>query len=136
MILHNIDTHLYVSVYAHMVEGTLQVKKGDKVIAGKALGRMGASGDVTGKHLHFEIYKGKKYTWSANGTNFVEPIAFIEALIAKDKAVSDAPKATPEDAPVAPVAVHGPAKAVAKPAAKPAAKPVAKPTSKSVAVAE
>lgn len=131
MILHNIDKQLYVSVYAHMVEGTLQVKKGDKVVAGTVLGRMGASGDVTGKHLHFEIYKGKKYAWSANGTNFVDPIAFIEALIAKDKVVSAAPKPTPADAPVAPVAVHGPAKkpVAKKPVAKPVVKPaVAKPT--------
>jgi len=96
MIRHNIDTHLYVSVYAHMVEGTIKVKKGDKVTAGTVLGRMGSSGDVTGKHLHFEICKGKNYTWSADGTNFVDPVAFIKALIAKQKLIDSAHLATPE----------------------------------------
>jgi len=96
MILHKIDGQYYVSVYAHMVEGTIKVKRGDRVDAGTVLGRMGASGDVTGKHLHFEIYKGKKYTWSASGVNFVDPIAFIKALIAKERVVASAPHPTPD----------------------------------------
>jgi murein DD-endopeptidase MepM/ murein hydrolase activator NlpD len=107
-IRHKIDGEYYVSVYAHMVEGTIKVKKGDRMAAGSVLGRMGASGDVTGKHLHFEIFKGKKYQWSANGTNFVEPIGFIKALIAKDKLIKAAPKPTPD--------VPSPAPAIIKPA--------------------
>lgn len=99
MIRHNIEGELYVSVYAHMVEGTLKVKKGDKVVAGTVLGRMGASGDVTGKHLHFEIHKGKNYAWSANGSGFVDPIAFIKALLAKEAVIKSAPHPTPEPAP-------------------------------------
>lgn len=96
IIRHNIDGELYTSVYAHMVEGTLKVKKGDKVVAGTVLGRMGASGDVTGKHLHFEICKGKNYAWSADGSGFVDPMAFIKALMARDAVVKSAPHPTPE----------------------------------------
>jgi murein DD-endopeptidase MepM/ murein hydrolase activator NlpD len=109
MILHKIEGQYYVSVYAHMVEGTIKVKRSDKVVAGTVLGRMGASGDVTGKHLHFEIYKGKKYQWSANGANFIDPIPFIKALIAKQKLIDAAHLATPEPvvqpAPVVPTPV-------------------------------
>ncbi len=118
IIRHNIDGELYTSVYAHMTEGTLKVKKGDKVVAGTVLGRMGASGDVTGKHLHFEICKGKNYRWSSDGSGFVDPMAFIKALVAKQKAVADAVKATPADAPVSPVPVHGPTKKAVKPVKK------------------
>lgn len=116
MIHHKIDGKDYVSVYAHNEKDSIKVKKGQKVVAGTVLGKMGASGDVTGKHLHFEIYVGKTYAWSATGKNFVDPIAFIKALMAKEAVLATAPLETPEDAPVAPVAVHGPA---TKPAVAP-----------------
>jgi CDP-diglyceride synthetase len=41
--------------------------------------------------LHFEIYKGKRYTWSADGKNFVDPIAFIKALQVKEALLKAAP---------------------------------------------
>lgn len=41
--------------YLHMVPGTLAVRRGARVVAGQALGVMGASGWVTGVHLHFEV---------------------------------------------------------------------------------
>ena len=100
MLKHWIDGQVYISVYAHLVEGSIAVKVGDSVRAGVPLGKMGATGDVTGKHLHFEIYKGKKYTWSADGKNFVDPIAFIKALQVKEALLKAAPLPTPDDAPV------------------------------------
>jgi hypothetical protein len=95
---------------------------------------MATTGDSTGKHLHWEIWQGKTHGWSADGKGFVSPLDFVEGLMKAEAAVAAAPKATVEDAPVAPVAVHGaPAKkTVAKPADKAVAKPaVAKPVSKS-----
>ena len=112
----------YVSRYAHMVPNSLQVKVGEKVEAGKILGKMGASGEVTGKHLHLEICQGKKHLWTADGAGFVDPLPFIQSVINQDKIVSAAPAPTPESAPTAPAPVHG---AKLKPAAKPVAKPVA-----------
>lgn len=41
------------TVYAHMDE--LNVKKGDFVTQGQVIGSMGATGVVTGPHLHFEV---------------------------------------------------------------------------------
>jgi murein DD-endopeptidase MepM/ murein hydrolase activator NlpD len=139
IIRHLINGKPYTSVYAHMVEDSLQVKKGQKVTAGTVLGKMGATGDVTGKHLHFEICSGKVYTWTADGKGFVDPLPFIKTVMAAEAVVATAPKATPADAPVAPVAVHvEPAKAPVAPTtpvtaapAVPAAKPVvAKPVYK------
>jgi len=117
-ILHTINGKPYVSLYAHMVKDSLQVKVGQKVTAGTVLGKMGATGDVTGKHLHFEICAGKVYTWSADGKGFVDPLPFIKAIIAAEKVASSAHEATPADAPTAPAPVH------AAPVAKAAVAPV------------
>jgi murein DD-endopeptidase MepM/ murein hydrolase activator NlpD len=118
MIKHIIDGEVYVSVYAHLVEGSIKVKVGDRVVAGTVLGKMGATGDVTGKHLHWEICKGKKYAWSATGKNFVDPMAFTKALIAKEAVVASAPKSTPETAKASVMPAHS---LPVQPAAKPAA---------------
>jgi murein DD-endopeptidase MepM/ murein hydrolase activator NlpD len=44
-------THLM----AHMVEGSLKVKKSDKIKQGQRLGTMGTTGNSTGIHLHWEV---------------------------------------------------------------------------------
>jgi biotin carboxyl carrier protein len=43
-----------VALYAHLQPG-LEVKAGDKVKAGQALGRVGMTGNTTGPHLHLEL---------------------------------------------------------------------------------
>ena len=127
-----IDGEWYSHLYAHLEKGSLQVKSGDKVVAGKVLGKMGTSGMSTGVHLHWEIWKGKEHGWSADGSGFVEPIEFTKALIQAEKAKAFAKEATPEDAPVADDGIREEVKkpTAKKPAAKaaPKAKPVAKKT--------
>jgi murein DD-endopeptidase MepM/ murein hydrolase activator NlpD len=103
---HNIDGKPYVTIYAHMANGSIKVKKGQRVEAGTPLGKMGSTGMSTGKHLHWELQKGKTLVWSANGKNFIEPVAFFKALIAKEKAIATAPVVTPPNAPVAPAPTH------------------------------
>lgn len=113
-LLHNIDGKPYVTLYAHMANGSIKVKKGQKVQAGTPLGKMGSTGTSTGKHLHWELQKGKKWVWNTNGKNFIEPVAFFKALIAKEAAIATAPVVTPPDAPVAPAPTHDDAGAKAQ----------------------
>jgi murein DD-endopeptidase MepM/ murein hydrolase activator NlpD len=100
----------YVSRYAHMVPNSLQVQTGQTVEAGTILGKMGTSGASTGKHLHFEINQGATHRWTADGSGYVDPLAFVQAVIGgsdTSKLVSAAPAATPATAPTAPAPVHG-----------------------------
>lgn len=48
----------YYTMYAHMVKGSQRVKTGDKVSRGQVIGGMGATGNVTGVHLHFALTSG------------------------------------------------------------------------------
>jgi len=103
---HKIDGKSYVTIYAHLANGSVKVKKNQKVEAGTPLGKMGSTGISTGKHLHWELQKGTNLVWSANGKNFIEPVKFFKALIAKEKAIASAPVVTPDDAPIAPAPTH------------------------------
>lgn len=66
IVKHN-DT--YSTRYQHMESGTVAVKVGQEVSKGQRLGYMGATGKVTGKHLHFEMLE--------NGSP-VDPISYLE----------------------------------------------------------
>lgn len=55
--------------YCHMVQGSLQVSVGDTVDLNTRLGRMGATGNVTGRHLHLEC--STTQTWQCS--TFLNP---------------------------------------------------------------
>ncbi|HYO83907.1 MAG TPA: M23 family metallopeptidase, partial [Bryobacteraceae bacterium] len=44
--------------YAHLIPGSLTVKRGDRVRAGQVLGKIGNSGNSSGPHLHFQVATG------------------------------------------------------------------------------
>jgi murein DD-endopeptidase MepM/ murein hydrolase activator NlpD len=46
------------SLYAHLKPGSITVKPGDRVKAGQRIGALGASGNVTEPHLHFQVCDG------------------------------------------------------------------------------
>lgn len=106
ILLHKIDGKYYTTLYAHMKDGSIKVKKGQKVEAGQMLGKMGTTGMSTGKHLHWELRLGKVHTWDANGKNYIEPIGFFKALIAKEKAIASAAVVATDKDPVAPAPTH------------------------------
>ncbi len=111
----------YTTRYAHMEPNSQRLVKGQKVQAGQVVGIMGASGEVTGRHLHIEINLGTSNKWTSDGKGFVDPMKFIPATIAAEEAVADVKLPTPATAPVAPAPVHGDEAKVGK------AKPVSKP---------
>lgn len=122
---HKIRGEWYVTLYAHMANGSIKVKKGQAVEPGTPLGKMGSTGLSTGKHLHWELQKGKKWVWNDNGKNFIEPVGFFDALIKWEKTIATAPVVTPPDAPVAPAPTHDEAGAKAQAVAEKVATPVA-----------
>ena len=110
-LLHSINGKWYTTLYAHMGDGTVKVKVGQKIEAGTPLGKMASTGMSTGKHLHWELKEGKDHVWNATGKGYIEPIAFFKALIAVETAAATASvEATPDD-PVAPAPEHTEAQA-------------------------
>ncbi|MDG1995817.1 MAG: M23 family metallopeptidase, partial [Emcibacteraceae bacterium] len=45
------------TIYAHMSKFGRGIKKGVRVRQGQIIGYVGATGRVTGRHLHYEVYK-------------------------------------------------------------------------------
>lgn len=95
-----------VNNYAHMRKDSIKVKVGQKIEAGTVLGIMGATGMVTGKHLHWETCIGRVYKWSGDGSGYMDPIKFLKAVIARHEAVQEGLTATPDTGAVAPAPEH------------------------------
>lgn len=49
----------YMTLYAHMSK--IAVKKGQTVARGQVVGYVGCTGDCTGPHVHYEVWKGSKW---------------------------------------------------------------------------
>lgn len=63
------------SQYAHL--SAISVKSGQQVNGGQRLGRSGATGNVTGPHLHFEVRTGPSFG------DDIDPLAYLRAGGAK-----------------------------------------------------
>ena len=67
----------YYTLYYHLKSGSVCVNVGDKVKQGQKLGIIGATGQATGVHLHFQIDKGSSasainpYDYLFNGKEFM-----------------------------------------------------------------
>jgi hypothetical protein len=68
----------YLTLYAHMRQ--VCVRPGMKVDEQMVLGIEGATGNVTGKHLHLEVHKGQ-YHYPAS----IDPLAFIRDRMGGDE---------------------------------------------------
>lgn len=66
--------------FAHCQAGSVQVAAGQIVGAGTVLCLVGATGDATGPHLHFEMWLGG---WRAPGGQPIDPRPYLEAWDAR-----------------------------------------------------
>ena len=105
-----INGKYYVARYAHMVENSLTVVKGERVKAGQRLGIMGTTGASTGKHLHFEICKGSVHRWTLDGSGFVDPMKFVFNTIDKWELEQSIAPPVPDTGETLPAPVHEPVK--------------------------
>ncbi len=75
---HNVDGQTWTTVYAHMHK--VNVKLGQTVRQGEAIGQIGTTGNSSGPHLHFEIHKGN-YNFSASSAgNAIDPMKVAARL--------------------------------------------------------
>jgi murein DD-endopeptidase MepM/ murein hydrolase activator NlpD len=84
----------YISVYGHMSPDDLVTKSSVNVDKGEVIGKVGMSGNTTGPHLHFTLYKGLRelqnkvdpFGWRGN---FIDPWTTY-SFISSSKTVSGA----------------------------------------------
>lgn len=60
-------------VFMHLRDGSVRVKEGQHVATGQQIAEVGSTGESTGPHLHFEIWKG---AW-AQGGQPIDPLPFL-----------------------------------------------------------
>jgi murein DD-endopeptidase MepM/ murein hydrolase activator NlpD len=75
VVLHGADARDY--VFMHLLAGSTAVAKGQAVTAGERLGLVGATGDATGPHLHFEIWPDGWYASKASQP--IDPLPQLKA---------------------------------------------------------
>lgn len=80
---HTLDG-LYTFAFYHMQYGSRAVAVGDTVTKGSKIGIEGATGNVTGRHLHFEVYDGNAANpwpppFNPTGIVPIDPVPLLEA---------------------------------------------------------
>lgn len=83
--------------YAHLVPGSVRVRRGERVREGQVLGKLGNSGNSSGPHLHFQLMNHPSLL-DADGLPFVLDrfklrgrVPSLEALIDADASVPPVP---------------------------------------------
>lgn len=62
-------------VFMHLKTGSTVVEQGQRVRTGQLIGQVGATGDASGPHLHFEVWDGP---WYAGG-HPIDPLPLLRA---------------------------------------------------------
>jgi murein DD-endopeptidase MepM/ murein hydrolase activator NlpD len=74
------------TVYGHMREGSPRVRMGQCVQSGQVLGRVGATGHVTGPHLHFEVRLAGDPEERWEFARVEDPLAFVDSRLPTHRA--------------------------------------------------
>ena len=78
VIAHRIpDGALAYSVYAHLADGSVRVRKGQLVAAGQPIGRVGRSGRASSPHLHFEVRLANAGDEPWQKADVQDPVTFV-----------------------------------------------------------
>jgi len=75
------DGEIVFSIYAHLAPGTIVARAGSRVMEGQTLGRVGATGDATAPHLHFEVRTPRDPWQRWEKAETADPIAFVRARL-------------------------------------------------------
>lgn len=67
-------------VFMHLVAGSITVQRGAALTPGQAFGQVGATGDASGPHLHFEIWPDGWY--SSKASQPIDPLPQLQAWAA------------------------------------------------------
>lgn len=77
-----VDGTLVYSVYAHLAGGSIRVRQGEVVGAGRQIGRVGMTGRATSPHLHFEVRRPEDPAARWENAPVVDPLEFIATRLA------------------------------------------------------
>ncbi|MEG0365128.1 MAG: M23 family metallopeptidase, partial [Erysipelotrichales bacterium] len=67
------------SMLAHLLKGSILVKKNDCIKQGDVIAKCGNSGNTNGPHLHFQVSNGPSFTFNASLPIKFKGIGFINA---------------------------------------------------------
>lgn len=70
---HNINGHIWSTVYGHMYADGVLVHPGERVTAGQHIANRGSDGESTGPHLHFEVWDGGRLS----GGHDIDPAGWV-----------------------------------------------------------
>ena len=81
--------------YAHLQQGSVTVRAGQRVRRGQVLGRMGNSGNTNGAHLHFNVVNRRRLE-EAEGLPYVFDAFVVRGTTTTDSAFGDAAPISPD----------------------------------------
>ena len=81
--------------YAHLQQGSVKVRAGQRVRRGQLLGRLGNSGNTNGAHLHFNVLDGPRVE-KAEGLPYVFDGFVVRGTTTTDSVFGDDAPTSPD----------------------------------------
>jgi len=90
---HDLNGHVYSTVYSHMFVDDIDVSVGDDVEAGQQVASVGMAGQTTGPHLHFGVWDGGRLS----GGSPVDPMSVLDGTYSSPGGMSGGATCGSED---------------------------------------